>query len=278
MKIFKSVFFLAVAIFLTACVSAPPIQQPIQFSQTDSYELYRSTLLDQTNHTLQHLNPTKDMLYYQTYGGGGVGAGLLLGPLGVAANIKMIESKTMKDVAELNNKIAVNPQEIFMRSANASGVSIKSVGTNKSFKLNPYLLFERTENDVIMAASVILVDHVGSPNKFQSKYLVQLPVTYSISELSNLDDAKKSQLSALAEEGFSTLLARMKAETTANTAAEEAVSFSSEFLTPRFKFEMAGTLIDTDASFTWVRTVGGVYGVRNADITLKKAKAKKKNT
>jgi hypothetical protein len=275
MNLFKSFFVLSFSVILTACVSTPPIpiQQPIQFNQSDSYEIYRSPLLDQTNHMLQHLNSNKDILYYQTYGGGGVGVGLLLGPLGVAANIKMIESSTMKDVALLKNKIALDPNRIFMSSADKAGISIKPDGSRKSFKLDPYIYFEKTENDVIMAASVILVDHIGSKNKFQSKYLVQLPITYSISELSSLDAEKSKKLEALIESGFMTLLSRMKSESAANLEAEENVTFVSEFLNPGSKFELAGKLIEKNESFTWIRIVGGVYGVKNSNITLKKQKA-----
>ena len=98
MKIINVIQAIAASIILTACVSVPPPQQPIKVNLGDSYEIYRAPLLDQTNHTLQHLNQNKDILYSQTYGGGGAGVGLLLGPLGVAANIKAIESKLSDDI------------------------------------------------------------------------------------------------------------------------------------------------------------------------------------
>lgn len=269
MNIYRLMLTLSLATLLSACASAPPMHQPIKLSLSDSVELYRSPQLDQTNHTLQHLNSKKDIVYFQTYGGGGVGVGLMLGPLGVAANIKMIESSTMKDVAVLKDKISLDPAKIFMNSANKSGFAVRSPASNKLYRLNPYVLVEKTENDVIMLASVVLVDYVGSKNKYQGRYLVQLPVTYSISELASLSAAKSSQLETLVGEGFSTLLSRMKAEATATPELEQNITSTSEFLTPRFKFEIPGKLIEKNDTYTWIRTSTGVFGVRNADINIK---------
>jgi hypothetical protein len=258
---------------LTACVSAPPIQQPITGFSTDSYDLYRSPLLDQTNHMLQHLNKNKDILYFQNYGGGGVGVGLLLGPLGVAANIKMIESNTLKDVGILKDKIAVNPDQLFLNAATESSL-VRKNGASNILKLNPYLLIQKTENDVLMLASVILIDSVDPKVKTQNKYLVQIPVTYSISEISTLNNEKTKQLEKLVEDSFVTLISRIQSDSKANLSLEEKITLTSEFLTPRFKFEMSGNLVEKNDTYTWIRVIGGVYGVRNSDISLKVAKKK----
>lgn len=269
MNFYRFLLPLFLVTLLGACATAPPMHQPIKFNPSESFELYRSPLLDQTNHTLQHLNKNKDIVYYQTYGGGGVGVGVMFGPLGVAANIKMIESNTMKDVAVLKDKISLDPNKLFMRSATKSGVSVQSGGTNKLYKLNPYVLVEKTENDVIMMASVVLVDYVGSKNKYQGRYLVQLPVSYSVAELASLDAVKSSKLESLVEEGFASLLSRMKAEATANVELEQSITSTSEFLTPRFKFEIPSKLIEKNEAYTWIRTSTGVFGVRNNDIAVK---------
>jgi hypothetical protein len=275
MKIINALQAIAASIVLTACVSVPPPQQPIKVNLGDSYEIYRAPTLDQTNHTLQHLNQNKDILYSQTYGGGGVGVGLLLGPLGVAANIKAIESNTMKDVAALKNKIDINPNQVFVSSANKNGLSIKTDSSNKSLKFSPYLLVEKTEGDIIMLAAAVLIDQVGTKQMFPTKYLVQLPITYTLAEMSNLDATKTKALESHVEQGFATLIARIKSEATANPEAEEKITMVSEFLTPRFKFEMAGSLVEKTNEYTWVRMVGGVCGVRHSDITVKKVSAKK---
>ena len=275
MKTINALQAIAASIVLTACASVPPPQQPIRVNLGDSYEIYRAPLLDQTNHTLQHLNQNKDILYSQTYGGGGAGVGVLLGPLGVLANIKAIESNTMKDVAALKNKININPNQVFFNSANKNGLAIKTDSSNKSLKFNPYLLVEKTEGDIIMLAAVVLIDEGGTKQTFPTKYLVQLPITYTFAEMSNLDATKNKVLETYVEKSFAVLIARIKSEATANPATEEKITVISEFLTPRFKYQMAGSLIEKTNEYTWVRIIGGVCGVRNGDITVKKIATKK---
>ena len=95
---FRNMFVLAIIFILSACASAPVLQKPIPANTSDKVELFRSPVLDQVNHTVQHLNDEKDIIYFQTYGGGGVGLGLLAVRLGVLAIVKMIEGATMKDI------------------------------------------------------------------------------------------------------------------------------------------------------------------------------------
>lgn len=269
LKILMSTSLIAL---LTACASAPPLQQPLQISTATNFELFRAPLLDQTNHTVQHLDDSKEILYYQTYGGGGVGLGLLAGPLGVLANVKMIEGNTMKDVAILKNKITLNPKNIFLAAANKTNIAIKSDKALSNTKLSPYLLIEKTEGDKLMLASVIIAEVPNSKPTYPNKYLVQLPITYNIQELSTLDSTKTQQLAALAEKGFETLLQRIKLDSTTNVIAEQKITLQSEFLTPRFKFDMQGSLIEKSDSLTWVRVIGCVCGVNDKDITYKTVK------
>jgi hypothetical protein len=59
----------------------------------------------------------RNILYFQNYGGGGAGLGLLLGPIGVAANMSMIESNTKQE--QLRDKIAIDPPAVFSAAAGA---------------------------------------------------------------------------------------------------------------------------------------------------------------
>lgn len=272
---FKAIKISFISVALCSCATLPPIQQPLKISASEVSGIYRSPLLDRTDHTLQHLNSSKDVLYSQNYGGGGVGVGVLLGPLGVAANMKAIESNTMKDVGVLKNSLNIKPLDNFIKAAGKSNLAIKVGAVGGVTKFDPYVLIEKTEGDVIMLASALMVEEAGSAGKIQYKYLVQLPKTYSIAELSKLSAENIRELDGLIEDGFSSLIARIQSESSANLQAEESVTVISEFLTPRFKFEMAGSLIEQNSSYSWVRVIGGIYGVRNADIQVKRVKAKK---
>lgn len=264
----KRIFFVFIFLLLGACVSAPKLQKPLPSVQSNSIELYRSHILDQTAHTLQHLNKEKDILYYQTYGGAGAGLGLLAGPFGVAANIKMIESNTMKDVGVMGNKINSDIKVLFEKSVVGSGMNVSASGDGLGYKMNPYLLVEKTEGDQLMLATVILIE---TKEQFPLKYLVQLPVKYTVEQLASLGSAQQDKLNNTIIDGFNILLARVKKETTTDILSEKKITMKSEFLTPRFKFEMKGNLVEVKDDMVWVRIVGGVCGVYSTDIEYKLA-------
>lgn len=261
---------LGLVAFLAGCASSlPPLQLPSKAA--GPIEVFQNPILDRTDHTLQHLDDRKQILYAQTYGGGGVGVGLLLGPLGVAANIKAIESNTLKDTALLKNKIKLNPQELFLSAAKKANSPIAASSAPGNLKLHPYLLTEKTEGEKIMMAAVLLGD-ATEKGSLPAKFLVQIPVSYTIPELSNLTPEQTKKLGDLLEKGFTTLLNRIKTEATAVPASETKVTFVSEFLTPRFKFEIQANLIEANQEFVWFRTMTGVFGVRPQDVSYKAVK------
>lgn len=268
MRLLKITAALLFITLISACVSLPPLQLPSK--ATGNIEVFHNPILDRTDHTLQHLDESKQIVYTQTYGGGGLGVGLL-GPLGVAANMKMIESNTLKDTGLLKNKIKLNPKEIFLSAAAKNNSLIATSSAQGNLKLMPYLLTEKTEGEKIMMAAVLLGE-ATEKGTLPPKYLVQLPVSYTFSELSNLSPAQTKQLADLLEKGFITLLNRVKTETTAVIANETKVTFVSEFLTPRFKFEIQANLIEANQDLVWFRTMTGVFGVRPQDVTYKPVK------
>lgn len=261
---------IAITLVLGACASAPPLQQPLALPQTKNITIFRSPVLDQTAHTVQHLNEEKDIVYYQTYGGGGVGLGLL-GPFGVAANIKMIEANTMKDVGEMKGKININVAAIFQAAAMQQEFSILQGQQPSTLKLNPYLLVEKTEGDLLMLASAVIVDAGG---KYPHKYLVQLPETYSVAALAALTEEQLSELTASVAKGYQLILDRIEREYSATPLAEQKIMFKSEFLTPRFNFEMSGSLIEESDNLVWIRMIGSVAGVMPSSVTYKKVQGK----
>lgn len=266
MKLIQKLFFCYSILILVRCASTPQLQKPLAAPKSNSVELFRSPILDQTAHTLQYLNKDKDILYYQTYGGGGAGLGLLAGPFGVAANIKMIESSTMKDVGIMNNKIATDIKQLFINAVSSSGMDMFNGDGLVGYKLNPYLLVEKTEGGQLMFASVILMD-VGE--RFPNKYLIQLPVKYTADQVASLTEVQQSELNSSILTGYQILLARIKKESSSDPLLEKKVAVKSEFLTPRFNFEMQGSLIEEQADMVWIRIVGGVCGVYKDDISYK---------
>lgn len=269
MNITRAVCTALVSLLLAACGTPPRLQalQP-KLAVPADYALSQSPLLESTNHMTQHLDKDKSVLYFQNYGGGGAGLGLLLGPIGVAANIAMIESNTKKDAEQLRDKVSVNPREIFAEVAQRHGLSISSTPTDQKPKVTPYLYVSKTEGDLLLLSSALIIEQGAGAEKWTGKYMYQLPMKYSVNELSKLGDNETAQLKDAVAMGFSQLVKNVSSESPERFAQEKKITFKSDLVNPRFDFEMIGSLISDDGDVVWVRTVGGVFALRRANVSF----------
>ncbi len=249
------------ALALTACSApVPKFQSAVPDAGKSTYAMASAPALATTSSTIQHLDNDKTIVYQQNYGGGGAGLGLLLGPIGVAANASMIESMTKSDAEKMREKILVKPRNVFESAARKKGVQLDNV---TDARITPYLYVSKTENDRLLVASAMIVEQAA----WSGKYMYQLPVTYSVDELAGLDGNATVQLQNAVEGGFEALLQQMQAESAASEASEKPITFKSDFVTPRFGFDMYGSLVGTDNDVVWVRTVGAVYGLRKSNVS-----------
>ncbi len=255
-------------LLLVACGTAPRLQslQP-QTSVPASYSLALSPQIENTNHVTQHLDTEKGIVYHQNFGGGGAALGLL-GPFGVAANIAMIESNTKKDAEQLRGKVSVRPREIFAEVAKSQGLSMSPGTTEPKRSITPYLYVSKTEGEMLLLASALIIEQGTGAEKWTGRYMYQLPQKYTVSELSQLNDSTSAQLREAVATGFSLLLKNISAETPERLEQEQKILLTSDFITPRFSFEMYGSLISNGDEIVWIRTVSGVYGVRKPHITF----------
>lgn len=269
MNISRVVCIALASLLLVACGTPPRLQslQPKTQGSPD-YALSQSPLLESTSHVTQHLDKDKSVLYFQNYGGGGAGLGLLLGPLGVAANIAMIESNTKKDAELLRDRVSVLPREIFVEVAKRQGLGVSSNSTDQKPKVTPYLYVSKTEGETLLLSSALIIEQGAGADKWTGKYMYQLPLKYSISELSQLDNSATAQLKEAVATGFSQLLVNLSAESPERLAQEKKITFKSDLVNPRFDFEMIGSLISDDGDVVWVRTVGGVFALRKPNISF----------
>ncbi len=237
-----------------------------------AYALSRSPLLDATNHLTQHLDKEKTIVYFQNFGGGGAGLGLLLGPIGVAANVSMIETNTKKDVEQLRDRVAVRPAEIFAEVARRQGLDL-SANATQAPKITPYLYVSKTEGETLLVSSALIIEQGTGPEKWTGKYMYQLPVRYSLNEFAQLSESATAQLRDAVALGYSSLVTHVGAESAERMNQEKKIMFKSDLLNPRFDFEMAGSLIADGGDLVWVRTYGGVYALRkgNVSYTLQKS-------
>ncbi len=260
---------------LAGCASAPVNQGPIAVRQVgNEMALARTPMLDQTNHMAKHLDDKKNVLYFQNFGGGGATVGLLLGPLGVAANIKAIDSNTLKDVEVLRGKLESDPVGAFKSAAAAGAVVVHEQPNGTASRATPYLYVVKMqqEPDVLAIAAALIVespqDKAGNRKnaparaEWQYKYMYQLAGRFTPASLAALDDSAKAQLQRELEAGYGAILAMMARDTAESAAKEQKVKFKSPFLVPRFDLEQIGSLIAEQADVVWIRNPTGVYGIR----------------
>lgn len=262
----KNIFVIVACLFIGACASKPQMQTAPKNPLNDTVSIYREAVLDRVDHVSQHLNDKKDLIYVQNFGGGGVGLGLLAGPLGVAANIKMIKNRTLEEVGKLKGKLPFDVNSLFSESLEKNAIAVKS---DSDFKVSPYILIERINEKQISIAAAALIDNQSN---LPGKYLVQLPDLYDLETLSNLSDAQLAKINMDLSQGFDDIIQMMKKESSADLLSEKKVLVKSEFLSPRIMFEIQANVIDEAKDYIWIRTVGVVARIQKSGAEIKPAK------
>lgn len=263
------------SMLMTGCATVQYQSAPPLTTNLVTHEVAKSNLLTQTNHTLMHLNQSGDILYQQNFGGGGAGVGILLGPIGVMANIAAIESNTEEDVEILKDKLAFNPSEILIKSTGKYQIEVAN-GNADSIKLSPYIYVSKTENEQLLFASALIVEtEPGKKSNWLGKYMYQTPLKMAKSDLADgLDEKEYSLLKSELEKGFDELVRLYSEDRKGNLKTEKALTFISDFVSPRFNIEMVGDLIPSDANRVNIRTVGGVYSLPKDSVEVKFKKSK----
>lgn len=251
---------------LVGCGTMPPLQGARPASaQQQHYGLARSEVVAKTDHMTQHLDEGKSVVYFQNQGGGGVALGLL-GPLGVAANIKMIEGVTAGDVEKLKGRIKLDPQLAVQQAALAEDFALQSVAVPSDVKVSPFVQISKTNETTLHVSSVLLFEGMDGQSKWTRRYQYQLPGSYTLDELSTLTPDRVASLQAASMNAYASLLRHVVGERDEAIAQERKITFKSAYMAPRFEFEMAGSLVGEKEGRVWVRTMGGVTAVDPAYI------------
>ncbi len=264
----KVIGSLAVLLLVAGCVTPPPAQPPLPMSKPGaSFYLGRVKALDVTDHMTQHVDGSRNILYFQNFGGGGAGLGLLLGPLGVAANMSMIESNTKQEVEQLRDKIAIDPPAVFLAAARRAGTVAQASATADAPPASPYLYIAKTDPETLVMAAGLVVESADAAAPWTRKYMLQLPGTYTLASLAALDPQASSRIARELEDAYVAVLRLLPTESAEAIEKEPSVRFKSPFITPRFEFELLAKLVAADADVVWVRLPTGLFGVRRSHIT-----------
>ncbi|HEX8612871.1 MAG TPA: hypothetical protein VF800_16400 [Telluria sp.] len=267
----RSIIATCAALLLTACASSPPTFQAMAPSNAgvSGYTLGRSPLLDHNDHTIRHLDKENTVLYKQTSGGGGVGLGLLLGPIGIAANVSMIESRTKEDVALLQGKLNLDPRGWFSEAVGKNGITLGDGAA--ATRATPYFLIAKMEDERLVVSSAVIVEQQHGAAYWRGTYTYQIPQTYTVAELANLDAAGLRTLHASGALGFDALIKHIAQEKPEGFDKEPRILFRSRMLFV-VDADMPGALVADEGDVVWVRSFTGVHGLRKANMkyTLKK--------
>lgn len=239
------------------CASAPSMLTPPP-TQVNEFKFYQYPASVAESHVSVNLNDEKTITYIQNFGGGGVGVGLLLGPIGVLANIEMIEANTEEDKALLYGKFPLDIYQTFNKVSAAANLSEQAQATSK---ISPYLLVVRDEGEVLRMATVMTVELAQENGKpWSGMYLYQLDKTYAKADIAaGFDALQQAELQALVEEGFAQAIELYDADRQNALVSDTAVEFESSLITPRIAIAQRGEIIQKQAERTVLRGVNAIY-------------------
>lgn len=275
---FRALFLVIVLALLSGCVT--PVYQtlPVEMRKEHSVILVRSKLLDQTDHTLMHINESKNVLYFQNYGGGGATLGVLLGPIGVLANTAAIESNTKDDVKLLSGKTGLDPNELFKDIVKNAGFSIVEKSSVKP-RLTPYILVSKGENEILYFASALIVEYGddSSNNKWFGRYMYLIDASSTKDAVANgLSDGQHASLRSKLRKGFEVLASIYRKDIDGVLVDGSEITLKSEFLSPRFNLELYGKFVSEDFDRVVIRTAGAIFSLPKQYVAIAKSNAENK--
>lgn len=268
---------------LSACSGLPYQSQPPAAALQTVHTIAPSPLSEHTSHTLQTLNAAGDIFYFQNFGADlttttavgtviaatGTAIAPLLGPIGEAYITAEVEARTEADVAELKDKITLNPQIMLRQAllnptANNSLIRLSTDSTNSTdaIKISPFIYIVKTENnDLLFSLSIFVQDPTIGDKTWQGKYTYQLPVRLAKSDLLAAAEKSEQQLAPLFADAMQRVIELYQSDRAAQLTGKEEVSLTSEFFSPRFGFKVSAEVIYQNTKELVIRASNGVYSL-----------------
>lgn len=246
MKIVSGLLSVAACLaLLSGCATAPlqPYQPVQQVSASSAFVIGAPP--PTSDHMHRYLDAKQSELYMQNLGGGGVGLGLLLGPLGVLANVAAIKKQTEDDAALLHGKLPLDVKRLFIASL-ASAPTLKQVdGTGSAPSFAPLLYVEKIDDAHVRFASLLYVKSTLDGKPWIRQYMYELPDSYSRDELARgLSNVQLDRLAADAEVGFQWIAATYASDVAGSFQPRQQGVIHSDFVTPRFQIPFRGYSFD----------------------------------
>lgn len=212
----------------------------------------------------QYINSDRNIIYTQPYGGS-LGVGILLGPIGVAANVALIDSATKADVQKLFGKVQIDPKQSFSKAATSAGMDLIDASETR---VTPFILITKVTESSINIGVGLMSEQAG---RKPTKYMYQLQNSYTIEEFASLDKARQEDFYSNVDGAYGKLLSFYLKDAENSASVESKVEIKSSFISPRFVIPMPGTLAKSDDDVTWVRTLIGTYGLQSMNSSITRA-------
>ena len=253
------------ALIICACVSTqvfakqPPLLSTPPLSGDTAFVI--GTYSEQeaaATHVLRPLNTSNSILYEQQFGGGGVGLGVLLGPLGVAANVAAIKKRTEAEAQALFAKVALDPVALLASLLEEAAISRASETSPTTFTMKPYVRIVSEGNENVWIAAGIDVSDSALP--WTGKYLAQLAGEWPRSELAEgLSPDRSHELEGQVKAALREALHLYIDDAAGKLKGTDKVNFAAPLMSPRIKFQLYGMVLPSDEAHKVFRSIGGIF-------------------
>lgn len=210
-----------------------------------------------TGNSSRSLNDANTIVYENQFGGGGVGVGLL-GPLGVAANVAAINSRTGKEAALLHDKIGIDPQDLLWLALTATPLKLVDSSDTHAALFKPTLeVTSMGDHDLRFGVSFQVEDHPAG-KEWTGTYFWELRTTLTREAvLAGLSNPALQALRQEAADGFQQLVALYVRDASQTLPNGGKIKFHSPFFQPRFNIKNQGTTLAGPAGRLTVRLLRG---------------------
>ncbi|OFW88766.1 MAG: hypothetical protein A3B66_02585 [Alphaproteobacteria bacterium RIFCSPHIGHO2_02_FULL_46_13] len=189
----------------------------------------------------KNINKSVPIYYFQNFGGGGAGLGLLLGPIGVAANYAMISSNTDNDAAALAGKISLSPTDITGAVLEDNNKFVQRTDSTTGFLMSPYLMIVKGDNDMLQFTTTLDV----ASGTWKGRYSYHLDFKRPLNAVAaGLDQTDLDLMKRSMEHGFKEALAMFESDISGTLAPVKDITFYSESVSPRFKMPVIAKLVE----------------------------------
>lgn len=197
--------------------------------------------------------------------------GVLLGPIGVLANMSMIKSVTEDDAKQLHGMIPIDTVKVFQKYVPQDQYLSSSRDVNGEGLLSPYLLVEKIDDEHFRCSALLIVDLNPAGTKWTRQYMYELQDVYTKYQLtSGLSDSQLASLTADLGGGLQWAMATYLLDAKGSFSPREKETIKSDFLTPRNQIPMTGYGYDAGPNRIGFATAAAVYSLSPDGVTITK--------